>query len=104
MGYWRLGTSTRRLLIGRSPPGAGEGAGKGLLPTVASMRPGRRRQLLQGLLYSMLQARLGTAKLPSLGRNCLNTLKTQAGQPAQVGWLSGRYRTCRAYCTYLSWQ
>lgn len=35
----------------------------------------------QGLLYSMLQARLGTAKLPSLGRNCLN---------ACPGWLAGQ--------------
>lgn len=48
MGYWRLGTSTGRLLIGGHPPGAGEGAGKGLLPSVASMHPGRRRQLLAG--------------------------------------------------------
>lgn len=48
MGYWRLETLTRRLLIGGQPPGAGEGAGKGLLPSVASMHPGRRRQLLAG--------------------------------------------------------
>lgn len=46
MGCWRLGTSRSRLFIGGRPPDAGEGAGKGLLPTVASMRPGR--QLLAG--------------------------------------------------------
>lgn len=34
----------------------------------------------QGLLYSMLQARLGSAKQPSLGRNCLNACR------------AGRYR------------
>jgi hypothetical protein len=91
MGCWRLGTFGERLIIGGQPPGVGEGAGKGLLPTVASMRPGRCRQLLagpwqgQGLHYnSTLQARLGTAKLPCLGRNCLKWAGWQVLRTAAV--------------------
>lgn len=51
----------------------------------------------QGLLYSTLQARLGAAKQPSLGRNCLNW-RTGGLTDGLTGSLSGRYllRSCTA--------
>lgn len=57
------------------PLALGKAPGKASFPASLPCIQAAAANFWQGLLYSMLQARLGSAKQPSLGRNCLNTCR-----------------------------
>lgn len=73
MVCWRLGTSSGRLMIGEWGP-CRWGRRRERPPSHHRFHASRPPPPTSGRasFYSTLQACLGTAKQPSLGRNCLN--------------------------------